>query len=98
MKHTQVELAGNTAEGYEISLGPVNLVAVVSESGMVGCGVFDVAVLDKFDLPAACVTGVATVDDLLQGEVRAANQAAQARGVAPGMSGKEAIEKMQTDA
>jgi len=53
MVHKKVQLTDKQADGYIIPLGPVNLVSVVTDSGMVGCGAFDVAVLDNFGYPAA---------------------------------------------
>jgi uncharacterized protein YunC (DUF1805 family) len=99
MVHEEVWLAHKRADGYVIPLGPVNLVCVVTDVGMVGCGAFDVAALDKFDYPAARVratrgTSVATIDDLLVGEVKDANTAATKLGVQLGMSGREALERL----
>ncbi|HQQ37887.1 MAG TPA: hypothetical protein PK602_07255 [Methanothrix sp.] len=48
MDHEIVELSGKQARGYVIPLGPVNLVAVVTEVGLVGCGAFDVMALSSF--------------------------------------------------
>ena len=45
MGHEIVDLAGKQARGYVIPLGPVNLVVVVTDKGMVGCGAIDVAAL-----------------------------------------------------
>ena len=92
MEQMKVELKDKTADGYVIPLGPFNIVSVHTDTGMVGCGAFDVVALDKFDYPAARITGIATVDDLLQGQVKEANQAAQARGIKEGMTGREALE------
>jgi uncharacterized protein YunC (DUF1805 family) len=97
--HERIQLINKEADGYVIPLGPVNLVNVVSDVGMVGCGAFDVAALDKFGYPAARVkpTGgdsIATIGDLLAGEVKDANEAATRLGVKIGMSGREALERM----
>jgi uncharacterized protein YunC (DUF1805 family) len=97
--HERIQLINKEADGYVIPLGPVNLVNVVTDVGMVGCGAFDVAALDKFGYPAARVkpTGgdsVATIGDLLAGEVKDANEAATRLGVKLGMSGREALERM----
>ena len=54
MSH-KVQLTDTQAEGCVIPLGPVNLVNVVTDSDMIGCGVFDVVALDKFGYPAARV-------------------------------------------
>ena len=99
MVHEEVQLSHKQADGYVIPLGPVNLVCVVTDVGMVGCGAFDVAALDKFDYPAARVratrgTSVTTIDDLLVGEVKDANAAAMKLSVRVGMSGREALERL----
>jgi uncharacterized protein YunC (DUF1805 family) len=97
--HEKVQLTNKQADGYVIPLGPVNLVSVVTDMGMVGCGAFDVAALDHFGYPAARVkatrgTSVATIDDLLVAEVKDANAAAIKLGVKVGMSGREALDCM----
>lgn len=99
MVHEKIQLAGKQADGYVIPLGPVNLVNVVTDVGMVGCGAFDVAALDNFGYPAARVKSagggsIATIDDLLTGIVKDANAAATKLGVNAGMSGKEALALM----
>ena len=99
MIHEKVQLANKQADGYVIPLGPVNLVNVVTDVGMVGCGAFDVAALDNFDYPAARVkattgSSISTIDDLLVGEVKDANTAADKLGVKVGMSGREALDRM----
>ena len=97
MVHEKVQLTDRQADGYVIPLGPVNLVNVVTDSGMVGCGAFDVVALDKFSYPAARVkstggSSIATIDDLLTGVVKDANTAAIKRGVKVGMSGRKALD------
>jgi len=99
MLHEKVQLAEKQADGYVIPLGPVNLVMVVTDVGMVGCGAFDVAALDNFGYPAARVratrgSSVATIDDLLVGAIKDANAAAIRLGVEIGMSGREALDRM----
>lgn len=98
MIQEKVAYKGGVAAGYVIPLGPANLV-VVAKSWMVGCGAFDVAALDKFDYPAARVkptrgSSIADVEDLLIGEIKDANAAAEKIGVVAGMSGKEALDLM----
>ncbi len=48
MTHVKVQLARKQADGYVVPLGPVNLVSVVTDVGMVGCGAFDVGALNNF--------------------------------------------------
>lgn len=95
----KVELGGKSARGFVYPIGPVNLVAVVTDTGMVGCGAFDVAALEKFGYPAARVgpssgPSITSIPDLLAGIVKDANGPAQARGVKPGMTGREALGKL----
>lgn len=97
MSQQKVLLAGKEGDGYVLPLGPVKLVMVTTDIGMVGCGAFDVAALDRFGYPAARVksaTGapIATIDDLLAGIIKDANAAAAKLGVVEGMSGKEALD------
>jgi uncharacterized protein YunC (DUF1805 family) len=94
-----VELEGKSARGFVYNLGPVNLVAVVTGEGMVGCGAFDVAALEKFNYPAARVRpasgpSIASIPDLLAGIIKDANGPAQKRGVKVGMTGREALGRL----
>lgn len=97
MQQTDIHLAKKVAKGTVIPFGPVNLVMILTDQGMVGCGMFDVAALDKFSFPAARVRpatgpGIVTTDDILTGIVKEANRAAVSRGITNGMTGREALE------
>lgn len=97
MKQTSFRIGGKEARGFEIPLGAVNLVFATTDVGMIACGAFDVAALDRFHYPAARVkspTGapIATVDDLLAGVVKDANEEAARRGITLGMTGRQAME------
>lgn len=94
METATIQLAQKTATGYVVPIGPVNLVFAVTDAGFVGCGAFDVAALDKFKLPAAAIPGVSTLQELLAGKVARANEAAQRRGIAAGLTGREALERL----
>ncbi len=97
MIQQKVPLRNSEGLGYVLPAGPISIVHVVAAHGMVGCGAFDVLALDKFGYPAARVrpatgTSVTSVEDLLEGIIREANEAAQRRGIAVGMTGKEALD------
>jgi uncharacterized protein YunC (DUF1805 family) len=99
MLQEPIHLKNSEAAGYVIPLGPVNLVWGIARRGMVGCGAFDVRALEKFGYPAARVRpvgshSVATIRDLLSGEISEANSGAEAMGVQVGMSGKEALNRL----
>lgn len=92
-----MQLSRKQGDGYVIPLGPVNLVNVITDIGMVGCGAFDVAALNNFGYPAAKVKGaegssISTVDDLLKGTVKEVNPAAEKLGIKVGITGKEALD------
>jgi len=96
MRHEKFTVNGKTIDGYEIPIGPVKLVNVVTDKGMIGCGAFDVAALDKFSYPAARVKAkegksIGSVEDLLDAVIREANQNATKLGIAPDMPVKEAL-------
>jgi uncharacterized protein YunC (DUF1805 family) len=97
MEHKKVSLKYKEADGYIVPLGPVNLVMIITDIGILGCGAFDVAALEKYDYPAARVKSesglpIATLDDLQEGIVKDANSAAGILGITAGMKGKEALD------
>jgi len=97
MVHQKVQLANKQADGYIIPLGPANIVCVITDIGMVGCGAFDVMALDAFGYPAVRVKSIsgnpiATIDDLLSAVVKEANAEATKLGINVGMTGKEALD------
>ena len=81
--------------GYEVCLGPVNLIMARTENGLVGCGALDIPALDKFEIPAARVSGVKSIDDLLVAELNLVNEAGLAKGLEIGMTGRAALEHLQ---
>jgi len=86
MNHTKVKLARKEADGYIIPLGAINLVNVVTDVGMVGCGAFDVAALNNFGYPAAKVkpsqgSSIATIEDLLKGIVKEGKSCCREAGI-----------------
>ena len=91
MEVKKLRVEGREAEGYVIPMGPFNIVCIKAGAGMIGCAAFDTACLDKFAYPAATISGVTTVEDLLEGEIKTANEHAAALGIAPGMKGAEAV-------
>ena len=99
MQKSDVPLSRKTAAGYVISLGAINLVFATTDQGLVGCGAIDVAALDRFSYPAARVkpsrgNSIGTVDDLLAGVIKDANEAAAKLGIQVGMTGREALERL----
>lgn len=99
IRKESISLEQGRAEGHVSPIGPVNLVWVTTPNGMIACGAFDVAALEKFHYPAARMKGangkvIASVEDLLEGEVREANAFAKAKGIEAGMTGRAALGKL----
>ncbi|MFA5253723.1 MAG: YunC family protein [Methanoregula sp.] len=97
MQRVSVPLSKKVAEGYIIPLGPANLVAVITDTGLVGCGAFDVAALDSFSYPAAKVRpahgpSIVNTEDIMTGIVKETNRTAMSRGIKNGMTGRQALE------
>jgi uncharacterized protein YunC (DUF1805 family) len=97
MEQVEVQLTRKVANGFIIPIGPANLVAVMTDIGMVGCGAFDVAALDSFSYPAAKVRpaigpSIVDTDDILKGIIKEANRSAFGRGIRVGMTGRQALE------
>jgi uncharacterized protein YunC (DUF1805 family) len=63
--------------------------------GMLTCGYINPATCDKTGEACAIVTGVKSFDDMLTANVVAVSQAAAALGIAIGITGREALEKMR---
>ncbi len=99
MHQERIVLAHKESTGYEIPLGPVNLVFIVTDIGMIGCGAFDILALDRFDYPAARArttegSPIVTIQDLMESVIRDANRHAEARGILEGMPVREALARI----
>lgn len=81
--------------GYTIPTPHASLLVIRAPKGILGCGYINIAVADKLADAAAIVTGVKNFQDMLQAEVKAVSEAAASLGITPGMTGLEALKKMQ---
>lgn len=100
MHHEPITVGSVTAVGYAVPLRPgLNLVFAVAPRGLLACGAFDPAALEKFQYAAALVKSahggpLASVAELLDGSVRAVNPAAAALGLAPEIPARAALAKL----
>jgi len=74
-----------------VSFPHSRLLFIAAEYGVLGCGYFNVAVADKVGEALAVVTGVSCFEDMLNAVVSAVSRAAADKGVACGMTGREAL-------
>lgn len=98
MLSEKMDLSGKKAEGVVFEFGPVNMVFAKTSSGMIGCGLFNAMMFDKFSFPAAVIKSVSgpikDLQGLLDGTVKEANESASKKGVMVGMSARQALEMM----
>lgn len=83
--------AGRVFRGDFIPLPGSAILLIQGEGGMLGCGYISVETADKLGHALAVVTGVANYDDMLNAKVVRVSKAAAAKGVKPGMLGREAL-------
>ncbi|MBD3271579.1 MAG: DUF1805 domain-containing protein [Elusimicrobia bacterium] len=94
MRQKQISINNQTMTGLEIDLPAAPLVLVRAPKGFVMCGYLDRAVSEKFGQAAAIVKGIKSVEELLDGRVIDVTRAAGSLGIKPGMTGREALEKL----
>jgi uncharacterized protein YunC (DUF1805 family) len=99
MLHKKIQLTNKQANGYIIPLGTLNLITIATDIGMIACGAFNAQALDNFNYPAVLIkskTGdsLKTIEDLLEGTVKEANNSAITLGIEIGITGKQALKKM----
>jgi uncharacterized protein YunC (DUF1805 family) len=85
-------IGDKTALGLRVDLpdSPPFLL-IICKTGLIGCGFVNIEAAERLNVPAAMVTGVKTLDEVLDAEVKAATSKAQVKGVQIGMKGKDAV-------
>ena len=73
--------------------------AIHTDRGLVGCGIYDIRSANEFNLAVAIARGtlakpLRVPEDLFNAKILEVSQAAEALGVSPGMTGREAVEKL----
>ena len=81
-----------------VELPKTTLLVVTSDLGYIMCGALDVALLNEKlkerRIIAGRATGVKTIEQLLHAPLESVTYEASARGIYPGMIGKDALLKM----
>ncbi len=91
----QLEVNGKKILGLEVkNLGKAPLIIAKTDKGYIMCGYLNIEVAEKLGDAAAIVSGVSSVEELLEKPVKAVTTKARSLGVKPGMTGREALEKM----
>ncbi len=87
---------GAAATGLQAAWEGGQFVIIVAPRGLVACGIVDPAVSEKFGFAVAIARGtperpLVTPEDLLDARIAEVTPAAARRGVAAGMTGREAL-------
>jgi uncharacterized protein YunC (DUF1805 family) len=94
IKKKLIQINAHEVMGIEVDMPKGVLVAAIGNTAFVMCGYLNVDIAEKMGDTAAIVRGVKTVEELLSGSVVSMTSPAKSKGVTPGMTGREALEKM----
>jgi uncharacterized protein YunC (DUF1805 family) len=94
MKTHKISIENKSAEGYEIGLPGAPLLVAQGSKGFIMCGYLDINTANRLGHAAAVVRGVMSIDELLDKAVSDVSEAAKKLGVASGMSGRQALQKL----
>lgn len=90
-----LNVEGMDCRAAEIQLKGAKLLLIQSPSGgILGCGYVAMETAEKLGHALAVVTGVGSWDDMLDAEVKRVSSAASTLGVAPGMTGRDALKRL----
>lgn len=89
-----VELDGNKLDAIAFATQNTKILVIRAAHGLLGCGYISPETAAKVGDALAVVSGVASYEDMLRASVKAVSPAAEARGVRPGMTGRDALLKM----
>ena len=87
-------LDGTRFDGYAIPSGNTCILVIKAQNGFLGCGYISLETAERVGDAVAIVSGVKNFDDMLNAQVKSVSSAAAKLGVAPGMSGRDALLKM----
>jgi len=89
-----VQLDNQSLEAVTLPTPNTKILVVRARLGILGCGYISLETAAKVGDALAIVSGVSSYDDMLQASVKAVSPAAEALGVRPGMTGRDALKKM----
>jgi uncharacterized protein YunC (DUF1805 family) len=94
-----LEFAGGQAIGSTYQWPGGQYCAIHTVNGLVGCGIYDIRSANEFNLVVAIARGTPAKplrepEDLFAAKILEVSQAAEKLGLSPGMTGREAVEKL----
>jgi len=82
---------GNTYTAVKIESTPAPIIIITGRTGFLMCGYLDIQAADRLGSIAASVSGVQSIDDLLNKEVSKVSVKGREAGIREGMKGREAL-------
>ena len=89
-----VQLDENTLDAITFATQNTKILVIRAARGLLGCGYISTETAAKVGDALAIVSGVANYEDMFLASVKAVSPAAEALGVRPGMTGRDALLKM----
>ena len=90
----QIQLKNGCAIGLRIDLQKYPLLLIRAEKGFLMCGYLDIKASEALGDVAAKVKGVQSFENMLEARLAEVSSAARELGIEPGITGREALEKM----
>ncbi|MCK4981676.1 MAG: DUF1805 domain-containing protein [Victivallaceae bacterium] len=90
----KIIIDGKDFEAWRIPTESAAILLIKAVHGFIGCGYFDVETANKLQEHAGIVTGVKTFDDMLEAKIIKCSNSAETVGVRIGMTGREALLKL----
>jgi uncharacterized protein YunC (DUF1805 family) len=95
----ELKFANGTAIGVSNRWDKGQYCSILTEAGIVGCGIYDLETAAEFSLAIAICKGtparpLVEPEDLFESKIVGATPQAEAMGIRKGITGKEAVELM----
>jgi uncharacterized protein YunC (DUF1805 family) len=90
----QIQLGNGCALGLNFEMQKYTLLVIRADKGFLMCGYLNVNAAEEFGDTAAKVKGVKSLEDMLKAQVVEVTEMAKELGIEPGMTGREALDKM----
>jgi uncharacterized protein YunC (DUF1805 family) len=89
MRSQAIPLTHGEATGYVLDLGNAPLLIITTHNGYLMCGYLNIAAANKIGDVAGRVTGVRTLEEILNAKIIEVSDKARQKGLKEGMTGKE---------
>jgi len=87
----KITVSGHTFDALNVPTERSALLMIKGAKGFLGCGWFNIETADKLGERVALVRGVRSCNDMLAASVLAVSKTGAAAGAAPGMTGRDAL-------